>query len=63
MIIFYIGVVTLYYKPVDCGVLRALTDHGHHVTAFTTIPIDDRENYTEVDISKDIKSLIGLGHK
>lgn len=42
------------------GILRALTNHGHHVTVFTTIPIGNRENYTEVDISKNMKSLIGL---
>lgn len=33
------------------AVLRALTDSGHTVTAFTPFPDGDRENYTEVDLS------------
>lgn len=33
------------------AVLRALTDNGHTVTAFTPFPDGDRENYTEVDLS------------
>jgi len=32
------------------AVLRALTDAGHEVTAFTPFPDGDRENYTEVDV-------------
>lgn len=33
------------------GVLRALTDNGHQVTAFTPFPDGNRENYTEIDVS------------
>lgn len=33
------------------GILRALTDNGHEVTAFTPYLDGYRENYTEVDIS------------
>ncbi|VVC34035.1 UDP-glucuronosyl/UDP-glucosyltransferase [Cinara cedri] len=40
------------------AVLRALTDGGHSVTAFTPLPDGDRENYTEVDTS-DVLSIIG----
>lgn len=43
------------------GILRALTDHGHHVTAFTPFPDGDRENYTEIDLSKDVKIMVELG--
>lgn len=43
------------------GVLRALTEHGHQVTVFTSIPDGNRENYTEVDVSKEIESLVELG--
>lgn len=42
------------------GILRALTDHGHNVTVFTSILDGNRENYTEVDTSSDIETLIGL---
>jgi len=42
------------------GILRALTDHGHQITVLTPYPTGDRENYTEVDVSKDIYSLIRL---
>lgn len=35
------------------GILRALTDHGHHVTVFTSYPEGNRENYTEIDLSKE----------
>ncbi|XP_060835305.1 UDP-glucosyltransferase 2-like [Rhopalosiphum padi] len=34
-------------------VLRSLTDAGHSVTVFTPFPDGDRENYTEVDMSKE----------
>lgn len=36
------------------GILRALTDHGHHVTVFTPFPEGNRANYTEIDLSKEI---------
>lgn len=36
------------------GILRALTDHGHHVTVFTPFPEGNRVNYTEIDLSKEI---------
>lgn len=39
------------------GILRALTDHGHHVTVFTPNPDGARENYTEVDLSLDMESF------
>lgn len=42
------------------GILRALTDHGHNVTVFTSILDGNRENYTEVDTSKNIETFIGL---
>jgi len=49
------------------GILRALTDHGHQITVLTPFPTGDRENYTEVDLSKEIRTLvrldIGLVHK
>lgn len=34
------------------GIIRALVDNGHTVTAFTPFLEGDRDNYTEVDISK-----------
>jgi len=37
------------------GVLAALTDGGHDVTAFTPFPDGDRVNYTEVDTSGDLQ--------
>ncbi|XP_025201745.1 UDP-glucuronosyltransferase 2B15-like [Melanaphis sacchari] len=40
------------------GVLRSLTDAGHSVTVFTAFPVGDRENYTEVDISKESPEAI-----
>lgn len=40
------------------GILRALTDHGHRVTVFTPFPIGNRENYTEVDLSNEISSIL-----
>jgi len=42
------------------GILRALTDHGHQITVLTPFPNGDRENYTEVDLSKEIRILIRL---
>lgn len=33
------------------GVLRSLTDAGHHVTVFTSFVGGERENYVEVDMS------------
>uniref|UniRef100_A0A2S2QRA8 UDP-glucuronosyltransferase 2B17 n=1 Tax=Sipha flava TaxID=143950 RepID=A0A2S2QRA8_9HEMI len=36
------------------GVLRALVEGGHTVTAFTPFPDGNQENYTEVDISRDM---------
>lgn len=39
------------------ALLRALTDSGHHITAFTPLPDGDRVNYTEIDISNDISSM------
>lgn len=43
------------------GVLRALVDGGHAVTAFTPYPDGDRENYTEVDVSGDYEHFLDLG--
>lgn len=40
------------------GILRALTDHGHQITVLTPFSNGNRENYTEVDLSKKIKQLI-----
>uniref|UniRef100_A0A2H8TD97 UDP-glucuronosyltransferase 2C1 n=1 Tax=Melanaphis sacchari TaxID=742174 RepID=A0A2H8TD97_9HEMI len=41
------------------GVLRALVDNGHAVTAFTPFPAPDghrlRDNYTEVDLSQKLR--------
>ncbi|XP_060875377.1 UDP-glucosyltransferase 2-like [Metopolophium dirhodum] len=34
------------------GIIRALVDNGHTVTAFTPFLDGDRDNYTEVDISR-----------
>lgn len=42
------------------GILHALTDHGHNVTVFTPFPEGHRENYTEIDLSKEIIPLVGL---
>lgn len=42
------------------SVLRALTDAGHHVTAFTPIADGDRENYTEVDTSAELPTKLAL---
>lgn len=39
------------------ALLRALTDNGHRVTAFTPYPDGERANYTEVDISREISGL------
>lgn len=41
------------------GVIRALTDVGHQVTAFTPFPEGDRPNYTEVDTSKEFPLVKG----
>jgi glucuronosyltransferase len=43
-------------------VLRSLTDAGHSVTVFTPFPDGDRENYTEVDMSKEfpVKTNLNL---
>lgn len=42
------------------GILRALTERGHHVTFFTPFSDGTRENYTEIDISKEIDLLVHL---
>lgn len=42
------------------GILRALTNHGHQVTVFTTFTDGNRENYTEIDLSKELDSLVHL---
>lgn len=39
------------------AVLRALTDAGHHVTAFTSLSDGSRENYTEVNTSDTVLRL------
>nr|UMO80439.1 UDP-glucuronosyltransferase UGT344P2 [Myzus persicae] len=39
------------------ALLRALTDSGHRVTAFTPILDGERINYTDIDISKEISTL------
>ncbi|XP_001948259.2 UDP-glucuronosyltransferase 2B15 [Acyrthosiphon pisum] len=39
------------------ALLRALTDSGHRVTAFTPLPGGERINYTEIDISKEISAM------
>jgi len=41
-------------------ILRASTDHGHQVTVLIPLPSVERENYTEVDISNEIRSLMRL---
>lgn len=41
------------------AVLRALTDAGHDVTAFTPFPDGDRDRYTEVDISSHLPMKMG----
>ncbi|KAF0750695.1 UDP-glucuronosyltransferase 2B15-like [Aphis craccivora] len=40
--------------------LRALTDRGHTVTVFTPFLDGNRDGYTEVDISGDLKVRMGL---
>jgi len=45
------------------GVLRSLTDAGHNVTVFTPFPDGDRENYTEVDLSKELPVKTNLNLK
>ncbi|XP_016656348.1 UDP-glucuronosyltransferase 2B13 isoform X2 [Acyrthosiphon pisum] len=42
------------------AVLRALTDRGHTVTVFTPFVDGDREGYTEVDVSRQMKARVGL---
>ncbi|XP_060863382.1 UDP-glycosyltransferase UGT5-like [Metopolophium dirhodum] len=42
------------------GILHALTDHGHKITVLTPFPTGDRENYTEVDLSKETRTLVRL---
>ncbi|CAH1722248.1 unnamed protein product [Aphis gossypii] len=42
------------------SVLRSLTDAGHSVTVFTPFPDGDRENYTEVDMSRDFPFKLEL---
>jgi len=42
------------------GILRALTDHGHQITVLTPFPNGDRENYTEIDSSKESRISIKL---
>ncbi|XP_026816823.1 UDP-glucuronosyltransferase 2B2-like [Rhopalosiphum maidis] len=42
------------------GILRALTEHGHQITVLTPFPSGDRENYTEIDVSKEIRTLLRL---
>jgi len=42
------------------SVLRVLSNNGHHVTVFTPFPEGERDNYTEVDISKDHVILLDL---
>lgn len=37
------------------SVLRALTDRGHNVTVFTSSLDGDREGYTEVDVSAEVR--------
>jgi len=39
------------------ALIRALTDSGHRVTAFTPLPDGERINYTEVDISNEISAM------
>uniref|UniRef100_A0A2S2PQV5 UDP-glucuronosyltransferase 2B28 n=1 Tax=Schizaphis graminum TaxID=13262 RepID=A0A2S2PQV5_SCHGA len=42
------------------GILRALTEHGHKITVLTPFPTGDRGNYTEIDVSKEIRTLLRL---
>ncbi|KAL5244409.1 hypothetical protein ACI65C_011819 [Semiaphis heraclei] len=42
------------------GIIRALTEHGHQVTALTAFPNGDRENYTEIDVSNETSFLLRL---
>lgn len=42
------------------AVLRALTDRGHMVTVFTPFVEGDRDGYTEVDVSEQMKARVGL---
>ncbi|XP_025203094.1 UDP-glucuronosyltransferase 2C1-like [Melanaphis sacchari] len=42
------------------AVLRAFTDRGHNVTVFTPFIDGDRDGYTEVDISEQIKPVLGI---
>lgn len=42
------------------SVLRAMTDNGHHVTVFTPFLDGDRENYTEVNLSKHISPNLNI---
>lgn len=39
------------------ALLRALTDNGHRVTAFTPYPDGERINYTEIDIADEISAV------
>jgi len=39
------------------ALLRALTDNGHRITAFTPLPDGERINYTEIDISNEISAM------
>ncbi|KAF0715195.1 UDP-glucuronosyltransferase 2B15-like, partial [Aphis craccivora] len=47
-----------HWNPVQ-AVLRALTDRGHNVTVFTPFADADREGYTVVNTSNDLKSWLG----
>ncbi|KAE9535554.1 hypothetical protein AGLY_007455 [Aphis glycines] len=42
------------------SVIRSLTDAGHNVTVFTPFPDGNRENYTEVDTSRDFPIKLNL---
>ncbi|CAH1709462.1 unnamed protein product [Aphis gossypii] len=42
------------------AMLRALTDRGHTVTVFTPFLDGNRDGYTEVDVSGDLKVRVGL---
>jgi len=42
------------------ALLRALTDRGHTVTAFTPFLDGDRDGYAEVDVSEDLEVRVGL---
>lgn len=41
-------------------VLKVLTEHGHSVTVFTPFLDGNRENYTEVDMSKDYSMILDV---